>query len=230
VSYERAVLSWYDNVYLPITKAIHEQEILKEFPGATETDLYIWIIKYQWYLTKAYREEFEDKEKDDNLTKTAHKVAAGKLKEEVPDAPIKKIYGILKGENWIIDLIMQQEYAEFADRTRLFESRPDANITTSIPGQYEILLGHIAVHRWYLGESIKSPVSFNEAALSWFDNVFTPLVEIIREMNILSRFPERTETDFYLWITSHQAYVKEAFGSDLSIEKAVEHFLNSQSE
>jgi hypothetical protein len=92
------------------------------------------------------------------------------------------------------------------------------------------LLGHIAVHRWYLGESIKSPVSFNEAALSWFDNVYTPLVEIIREMNILSRFPERTETDFYLWITSHQAYVKEAFGSDLSIEKAVEHFLNSQSE
>jgi hypothetical protein len=227
---EQAITSWYDNVYKPITNAIQEQNILKEFPGATETDLYIWIIKYQWYLARAYREDREDLQSDVDLEITAHKEAVDKLKKELPEAPIKKLYGVLKGEDWIVDLLMQQEYAEFAERTRLFDLRPEALISPSVPGQFEILFDHIAVHRWYLGESRQSAVSYQEAALSWFDHIYLPLVEIIREKKILDKFPKRTETDFYLWVISHQAYLKELFGSDVSMEKAVEYFINNQAE
>jgi hypothetical protein len=189
----------------------------------------LWIIKYQWYLARAYREESEDIESEVDLAISAHKETADILKKELPDAPVKKLYSILKRKDWLIGLLKQQEYAEFAERTHLFESRPEARIVPSIPGQYEIIHEHISVHRWYLGESKRSPVSYQEAAVSWYDHVYLPLIKIIREKKILNLFPDRTEADFYLWVISHQAYLKEVFGSDVSIEKTVDNFLDNQS-
>ncbi len=45
---EEAVASWYDNVYMPIVRAIHEQGVLRHFLGRTEADLYRWIMEHRW--------------------------------------------------------------------------------------------------------------------------------------------------------------------------------------
>jgi hypothetical protein len=47
---EEAVMHWYDTVYLPIVKVIRKSEILKDFPGKTEADLYLWTLDRQHYL------------------------------------------------------------------------------------------------------------------------------------------------------------------------------------
>lgn len=47
---DEAVTDWYDNVYMPIVEAIRKEDILKEFPGRTEADLYLWIIDHKHYL------------------------------------------------------------------------------------------------------------------------------------------------------------------------------------
>jgi hypothetical protein len=47
---DEAVSHWYDTVYLPIVKAIRERGILREFPGRTEGDLYVWVLDHQHYL------------------------------------------------------------------------------------------------------------------------------------------------------------------------------------
>ncbi|MEW6029173.1 MAG: DUF4032 domain-containing protein [Chloroflexota bacterium] len=52
ISEEEAVTHWYDTVYLPIVKEIRESEILKDFPGKTEGDLYLWILDHQHYLAE----------------------------------------------------------------------------------------------------------------------------------------------------------------------------------
>ncbi len=52
ISEEEAVAHWYDTVYLPIVKIIRESEILKEFPGKTEGDLYLWVLDHQHYLAE----------------------------------------------------------------------------------------------------------------------------------------------------------------------------------
>ena len=57
VSYEEAVTDWYDDVYLPLVRVIDCQGILKEFPGRTEADLYMWIIEHLWYLRQEFDEE-----------------------------------------------------------------------------------------------------------------------------------------------------------------------------
>jgi hypothetical protein len=51
---EEAVTSWYDAVYCPIILAIRKQGILKQFPGRTEADLYIWISCWQHELSERY--------------------------------------------------------------------------------------------------------------------------------------------------------------------------------
>jgi hypothetical protein len=52
ISEEEAVNHWYDTVYLPIIKVIRSSKILKEFPGKTEGDLYLWILDHQHYLAE----------------------------------------------------------------------------------------------------------------------------------------------------------------------------------
>lgn len=217
VPYERAVTSWYDNVYSPIVDAIHKYDILGEFPNATGTDLYVWITKYQWYLSLAYREDHAD---DRDPIKHPYHLAIDQLKKEAPKAPIRKIHRIMSKEDWLIDLILQQEYAEFSSRTHLRSSRPGSNIIASIPGQYEIIYEHIAVHRWYLGEELNRSVSIEMASQSWYDNVYLPLMEIVRSKNILESFPGRTETDLYLWIMSHQEYLTDILENNPPIKKS----------
>ena len=47
---EEAIAHWYDTVYLPIVRSVRRSNILKEFPGKTEGDLYLWVLDRQRYL------------------------------------------------------------------------------------------------------------------------------------------------------------------------------------
>ncbi len=50
-------MSWYDDVYLPMVEVIQTNQILKNFPGRTEADLYLWINEHLWYLREEFKEE-----------------------------------------------------------------------------------------------------------------------------------------------------------------------------
>ncbi|MEZ4618408.1 MAG: hypothetical protein R2867_23235 [Caldilineaceae bacterium] len=52
--WEEAVLSWYDTVYLPVADAIHKHELLEQFPGRTEADLYLWVVHHRERLAGQY--------------------------------------------------------------------------------------------------------------------------------------------------------------------------------
>ena len=52
ISEQEAVMSWYDTVYMPIVKVIRKSKILKDFPGKTEGDLYLWVLDHQHYLAE----------------------------------------------------------------------------------------------------------------------------------------------------------------------------------
>jgi nucleotide-binding universal stress UspA family protein len=47
VPYHEAVSHWYDHVYQPIVKLIQERDLLRDFPGRTETDLYLFIMEHR---------------------------------------------------------------------------------------------------------------------------------------------------------------------------------------
>ena len=53
-TWEEAVASWYDTVYLPVVQAIRVYELLRNFPDRTEADLYLWIAHHRERLSAAY--------------------------------------------------------------------------------------------------------------------------------------------------------------------------------
>lgn len=54
LSWEEAVLSWYDSVYIPVLEAIHRYRLLEHFPERTEADLYHWIALHRERLANHY--------------------------------------------------------------------------------------------------------------------------------------------------------------------------------
>jgi hypothetical protein len=108
------------------------------------------------------------------------------------------------------DWIRNQEALDFLTRTQLLEHRPDARVELTLPGQYEKLIEHIEVHRWFLGEELQRPVTWSEAVQSWYDRVYSDVVASVRESGILADFPGRTEADLYLWLIEHRWFLQES--------------------
>lgn len=218
IPYPQAVSSWLDNVYLPVVDLIRRHNLPESFRGYTALDLYLWIIEYHWHLRQAGQQQEADAESS----------AGEKLTAENPDQPVRKLVNLLLTTNALDELTAQLDYARFMQQTKLGELRPEADMAATIPGAYDRLLEHIQLHRWYLGERINRSATYEEALLSWYDLEYLPLVTIIREQNILSAFPGRTETDLYLWVLERQWHLKNESGEEVGIEEAVDDLTEDQ--
>jgi len=120
------------------------------------------------------------------------------------------------------ELALKAEYTEFLEATDLDRLRPEQEIEFTFSGAYQTLLEHIAAHRHFLGLERERAIPRQEAVLSWYDNVYQPLLHIIRQHDILVAFPGRTEADLYLWITEHHHYLRER--REVSLAESAEHF------
>lgn len=58
IPFEAAMRSWYSNVFMPIIGEIRDQKLLNRFPGRTEADLYVWLVKHWDELKQRYGEDF----------------------------------------------------------------------------------------------------------------------------------------------------------------------------
>jgi uncharacterized protein (TIGR00730 family) len=123
-----------------------------------------------------------------------------------------------------LDLDLKAEYATFLEETGLDELRPDQRIEFTLPGQYQKLHEHIAVHRHYLGTGEQREIAYEEAVARWYDEVYEPTVRVIAEEQVLDGFPERTEADLYLWIIEKRHYLGERERQEVSLEQAATEF------
>jgi nucleotide-binding universal stress UspA family protein len=117
-------------------------------------------------------------------------------------------------------LIVKAEYADFLERTHLDELRPQADLSVTAPGQYQLLEEHIEVHRYFMGLEQQREISYDEAVTHFYDEVYLPVVQVIRQRGILRDFPERTETDLYLWVSEHRAELEQELGWEIGTEAA----------
>jgi len=122
------------------------------------------------------------------------------------------------------ELDLKREYAAFLRETRLADLRPGQQIEFTLPGQYSKLQEHIAVHRHYLGLREQREIPYNESVARWYDEVYMPVVQIIRQAGVLDDFPGHTEADLYLWLIEHRHYLSERYGKDVPLEQAAAAF------
>ncbi|HVN16056.1 MAG TPA: hypothetical protein VMT73_09990 [Anaerolineales bacterium] len=113
------------------------------------------------------------------------------------------------------DLEILEDKVSFLERTSLDYLLPDANIKLTIPGGFDRMLEHIAVHRYFMGLDLKRDISDQEAVTHWYQTVYLPIVKVIRKSKILKEFPGKTEGDLYLWVLDHQHYLAEREGQPL---------------
>jgi hypothetical protein len=123
-----------------------------------------------------------------------------------------------------LDLDRKEEYASFLQQTGLDLLRPDQEVEFTLPGQYQKLYEHIAVHRHFLGLQEEREIPYPEAVARWYDEVYGPVVQVIREERVLDGFAQRTEADLYLWIIEHRHYLGERYGQDVPLEQAAAEF------
>jgi nucleotide-binding universal stress UspA family protein len=102
------------------------------------------------------------------------------------------------------DLIAKAEYIQFLEKTQLDTLRPNADLRVTVPGQYRLLEEHIQIHRYFLGINLQRDISWEEAVTNWYDNVYLPVVQVIRDKGLPDQFPDRTEADFYLWVSEYR--------------------------
>ncbi len=112
------------------------------------------------------------------------------------------------------DLEILGEKVNFLERTNLDRICPQANIKLTIPDGFSRMLEHIAVHRYFMGLDLKRDVSEDEAVAHWYEAVYLPILQVIRESDILEEFPGKTEGDLYLWVLDNQRYLSST-GRDL---------------
>jgi hypothetical protein len=115
-------------------------------------------------------------------------------------------------DQWII----KAERAEFLEKTRLDKLRPDHNIQITEPGRYAIMLHHIEVHQYFHNLELEAAdaedrLDWFAAVESWYDSVYLPVVQAIRDYDLLRSFPGRTEADLYLWIAHHRERLAQEY-------------------
>ncbi len=120
----------------------------------------------------------------------------------------------LEPDDTVRDLVARQEYLEFLERTQLDKHRPDQYIILTSPGRYRDFEEHIAIHRHYLEVERGEPVSFEEAAVHWYDHIYKPIVEVIHREDMLRLFPGRTDADLVNWIIRNQCRLRQRYGDE----------------
>lgn len=123
----------------------------------------------------------------------------------------------------IEDVLLKEGLAGFLEAAGLVPSSPD-EFRVMAPNGYERLLDHISVHRYYRGIELRRPVSWEEAARSWYETVYRPMIETIRQSRILSHFPGHTDTDLYLFTMDHLHQLRQRYGPRFPLSRAVRHF------
>jgi DNA-binding Lrp family transcriptional regulator len=149
-----------------------------------------------------------------------------------------KEFGFKEIEARIVQVIQAGDTLE----STLCRERGDFNEKANLPelieltevGRYGHLERQILKHRDFLEQERGSSVSFQGAALDWYNTLYRPLVRVIQKGNLIESFPNRTLADLYVYISWHQwekgATRQYGIGIDQLIPKDMEAFRKKMAE
>ena len=125
-----------------------------------------------------------------------HRVsAANELGYEFIDA---QIIEFLPSKNTLENIIYREKSA-ILEKTKV----PDMIELTEV-GQYGRLLKQIDEHHAFLLKTANDKVNYLVATMDWYKTIYKPLATIIKNSRLDRRFPKRTVSDLYSYISNHQ--------------------------
>lgn len=83
------------------------------------------------------------------------------------------------------------------------------NFTLEKETDWDILLEHIEVHKYFINQKISFTVTWDDALFSWHENVFTPILRILSNRQVANAFPEKSLGELFFSISSHWYFLLE---------------------
>lgn len=121
-------------------------------------------------------------------------------------------------------LLLQVEYAEFLRRTDLDKLRSNHDIQPTALGRYDEIWDYILMHQEFLSERLGYPVSTVEAVTDWYDNIYVPIVRVLRAQGLLKKFAGRTAADIFLWVMAHRDDLEHREGHEVNPTESAEDY------
>jgi hypothetical protein len=120
----------------------------------------------------------------------------------------------------IDEMLCRVTHTAFMERTHLDHLCPDVSLRLTQPDGYQALLEEIETFRGIIGGIDERDVPFDEGVTLWCEMCYTPVVDTVRQDDILREFPGRTEADLYLWLSRNHGELKTRYGGHVSLEEA----------
>ncbi len=152
-----------------------------------------------------------------------HRVAIAKQREmEFIDAEVTELRTRyeLPPDADIGHLIYLEQKRLFMEESGLDRIRPEADIDFSRVDGFVELLELVKAHGFHVMIDRQEIVPIEEIAGDWYDWLYLPAVEAIREQRLDHAFPEATEADLFLWIWQRRRVLFPERGG-MTIEEAV---------
>jgi hypothetical protein len=124
----------------------------------------------------------------------------------------------------LVQAVIQYEKGLFYEETYFGLITDDDSLDFTQLGQYDVVYNHILVHKYYLNQGQKTEIGLGQAIRSWYDKVYRPIVDAIREEGVLERFPGRTYSDMYVYVVRHWDSLKRSYGPAFPIKDAVKSY------
>jgi nucleotide-binding universal stress UspA family protein len=131
------------------------------------------------------------------------------------------------------EIICKAHYADFLEKSNLDKFRPDVNMLMTYCGHYQIFLDQIEAGSTTLTSDQNLPGDvdrWDQAVVEWYDQIYLPVIHIIRELGVLHRFPERTEADMYLLLSERRDELEKNLGWRVEMETGVSDLITTQKE
>lgn len=125
------------------------------------------------------------------------------------DVPLTK-------ELTIRDRVKIQEHLNFLEATGLNALGRGFDIKLSRPRSYRFLLNIIQHFTLPFEESLGKQLTLKEVAGEWYSKIFLPFAEAAYLEDLLSKFPNRTTGDLYVWIQMNWNDMKDSLGDRLN--------------
>ncbi|MDR0596984.1 MAG: transcriptional regulator [Treponema sp.] len=120
--------------------------------------------------------------------------------------------------------LIKYEKKIFYEKTGFLRLTDCADLDFSSAGRYDVIYNHILVHKYYMNEQAAGEIPFSDALVSWYNQVYKPIIAIIQEERLYLHFPGRTSGDLYVWIVTHWDFLKKKYGLGFSLREAARDF------
>jgi hypothetical protein len=120
--------------------------------------------------------------------------------------------------------VIEYEKKIFYEKTDFEALTGDKNLNFTSPGCYDKIYQHILEHKYFRNEKSSEEIPFSDALVSWYREVYEPIIKIINEEKLCRNFSGKSPSDLYVWIVRHWDFLKKKNGVHYSISSAAQNF------